>query len=510
MKAEDGYEKIVRLAKRVGFFWPSYEIYGGVSGLIDFGPLGTALKRKIEAKWRDKFIQQQGFVEIETPIAGLGKVFEASGHVQHFTDKMVACRQCGRRWRADHVIQEQTGITGIEGLSLDELDGLIREKGVRCPECKGIVSKPQLFNLMFKTSIGPYVESVDYCRPEVAQAMFTNFKRLYELVRGRIPFGVGQIGHVFRNEISPRQGPIRLREFTIMEVEFFFDPKEPSCPQLREVEKEALPLLPASEKMGGRIKPLRLTVKQALRRELIKAEWQAYFMVLSKQFAVSLGIPPEKQRFDEKMPWERAHYSAQTYDHEVYCERWGWIEIAGHAYRTDYDLKMHMEKSGEDLRVFKAGRRFIPHVVEPSFGADRLVYATLEYAYMEKEDRVILKLPIDTAPIQLAVFPLVTKDGLPEKATEVHKRLRKEGFTVEYDEAGSIGRRYARVDEIGVPVAITIDYQTLKDGTVTLRDRDSWAQVRSEIEGLPKNLREYFAGVRKFKDLGKACEFSPS
>ncbi len=576
LKTQDRYDKIIELAKRRGFFWYSYEIYGGAGGLIDFGPLGSSLKRKIEAKWRDMFVRRHDFLEIETPIVGLGKVFEASGHTKHFTDKMIQCGKCKRRWRADHLIQEQTGITGIEGLSLEELDHIIREKGIRCSICGGDFDKPQFFNLMFKTSIGPYEESLDYLRPEAAQAMFTNFKRLNELTREKFPFAVAQIGHALRNEISPRQGPIRLREFTIMEFEFFFDPEDPRCPKLKEVKDDVIYILPAEEKSKGKDKPLKLTVKEALKQGLIKTEWQAYFMAISQRFVTSLGIPPEKQRFDEKLPWEKAHYSAQTYDHEIYTERWGWIEVAGHAYRTDYDLKMHMEKSGEDMRIFKAyekplikeklaikpkkdaigkefkseaatvlkliseaspeevqesfkkqgyymagpykilkehvrierqkiketGRRFIPHVVEPSFGAERLVYAALEYAYTEKDDRVILKFPRDIAPIQVTVLPVVSKDGLPEKARSIYEMLIEEGFTVDYDEAGSIGRRYSRADEIGVPIAITTDYKTLKENTVTLRNRDTWAQVRNNTEEIPNLLEKFFKSDLEFNQLG--------
>lgn len=576
MKAQGKYERIVDLARRRGFFWPSYEIYGGAGGLIDFGPLGAVLKRKIEAKWRDLFVRRQGFLEIETPVVVLGRVFEASGHVEHFTDKMAECKKCKRKWRADHLIHEQAGIAGTEGLSLEELYNLFQKKGIRCPECSSELGKPQYFNLMFKTSIGPYAESVDYGRPEAAQAMFTNFKRLYELGREKFPFAIAQIGHCLRNEISPRQGPIRLREFTIMEFEFFFDPEAPHCPKLKEVENEVLRILSAEKKSQGDEKPVEVTVKEALARGLIKTEWQAYFMALSKRFVTSLGIPPEKQRFDEKLPWEKAHYSAQTYDHEVYAERWGWIEVAGHSYRTDFDLKRHSEKSGEDMRVFKpyekpvvteklvlkpkkdtlgkafkseapnvikllaeappsdvqasikkrgyymagaykilpehvevkrqkikeTGKRFIPHVVEPSFGADRLVYVALEYAHTEKKGRVVLKFPLDIAPIQLAVFPVVSKDGLPEKAVRVFQMFTDEAFTVDYDDSGSIGRRYARADEIGVPLAITVDYKTLQDDTVTVRDRDTWAQVRNKIQNLPPLLSKYFQGEIKSNQLG--------
>ncbi len=501
MSSLDKYEKIVRLAKRVGIFWPSYEIYGGVSGFLDFGPIGSQLKRKIENRWREFFVKRFGLLEIDTPVASIGKVFEASGHLEHFTDKMASCERCGRKWRADHVAAEQTGEC-VDELGLAELEEFIRRRDVRCPECGGELGQLGLFNLMFETKIGPYAERRDFFRPETAQAMFTNFRRLYELARKKLPFGAAQIGRCLRNEISPRQGPIRLREFTIMEFEFFLDPEELSCPYLPEVEDDTLPLLPAAEKSKGRHEVIDVSVREALDKGYIMTEWQGFFMGISKRFVEGLGIPVEKQRFDEKMPWERAHYAAQTYDHEVWCERWGWIEMAGISYRTDYDLKHHMEVSGTDLRVTKGNRRFIPHVVEPSYGADRLLYAALEYAYTERDGRIILKLPREIAPVQVAVFPLVAKDGLPEKAIEVYEMLRDEGFDAYCDESGSIGKRYARADEIGVPIAITVDYQTLADDSVTLRDRDSWKQVRNKIPALPAVLRDFFAGKVNFDSLG--------
>lgn len=499
--AEDKYEKIFRLAKRRGFFWPAYEIYGGVGGLLDFGPLGASLKRNVEEKWRNTFVRKFGFFEIETPTVSPSQVFEASGHAEHFTDKMVECTKCGRKWRADHIVQEQTR-ESVEHLSIDELDNFISRRNVRCPECGGKFGKPRFFNLMFKTTIGPYAEKVDYLRPETAQAMFTNFKRLYEFGRRKLPLTVAQIGRCLRNEISPRQGPIRLREFTIMEFEHFFDPDEPSCPFLREVKDKVIPLLPMIDEAKKAEKILHMTVEEALKKDYIKTEWLAYFMTISIDFVSSLGIPFEKQRLDEKPPWERAHYSAQTYDHEVLCERWGWIEVAGLSYRTDYDLGMHMEKSGADLTVTKEGRKFIPHVVEPSYGSDRLVYATLEHAYSERNGRIVLRLPRDIAPIQVAVFPLVSKDGLPEYSLRVYEMLKREGFSVEYDDSGYIGRRYARADEIGVPLAITIDYQTLKDDSVTIRDRDTWDQVRNKTSVLPGLLKDFFTGKVNFEQLG--------
>ncbi len=580
MGNRDKYEIISELARRRGFFWPSYEIYGGVSGFITFGPLGTLLKKRIEEKFRKFFIQKLGIYEIENSVITPAKIFEASGHVESFKEPMVECTQCKRKFRADHLLQELAGMTDTETekLSLNELKHTIVTKGIKCPECGGKLGNPKYFLTMFETRIGPYAEAVGYGRPEAAQGIFVEFQRLYDCARGKLPFGVVQIGHALRNEISPRQGPIRLREFTIIDIEFFFDPEEPQCQFLEEVKHETLRLIPAELKRKGVYEPVEVTVEEALKKGYVKTEWQAFFMAWAKRFLNELGIPSEKQRFIEKLEWERAHYSAQGYDQEVFLERWGWVEVSGHNYRTDYDLRRHMEHSGSDMRVFKQyekpikkektvvkpvtaeigpefkteaqkiiklleetkpeeieeafkekgyymlegkykilpkhveivheiveekGRRFIPHVVEPSFGLDRLVYVTLEYAHTTKNGRTVLSFPKDIAPIQVGVYPLVSKDGLPEKAKEVYQMLIDEGFTAEYDESGSIGRRYARADEVGTPLGITIDYQTLEDNTVTIRDRDSWKQVRTKIEELPELLSKYFRCKIGFEDLGQ-------
>jgi glycyl-tRNA synthetase len=578
-KSLDKYEIIYELARRRGFFWQSYEIYGGLSGFLTFGPLGARLKQNIEKKFRELFVNKLGILEIESPIISPSKVFEASGHVDHFKEPMIECLKCKKKFRADHLLQEfaKIGESETEKMSLKELKATIEKHSICCPECGGNFGEPKKFLTMFETTIGPYSEAVGYGRPEAAQGIFVEFKRLYEAAREKLPFGVLQIGHALRNEISPRQGPIRLREFTIMDLEFFFDPEEPNCFLLKDIENEKLRLLLAENKLKGSEEITEVTVKEALEKRLIKVEWQAFFMALAKKLLMSLGVPAEKQRFIEKLPWERAHYSLQSFDQEVYVERWGWVEVSGHAYRTDYDLKRHMEFSGEDMHVFKGyekpierekpiikpimsklgpafkteaakvaemlsnvdqqeiedsfgkngfymlgkykilpehveiahqkvverGKRFIPHVVEPSFGSDRLVYVALEYAYHVRDDRVILSFPRDIAPIQVGVYPLVSKDGLSEKAMELYKVLVNEGFIVEYDEAGSIGRRYARADEIGIPLGITVDYQTLDDNTVTIRDRDSWKQVRSLIEDLPELLHKYFRYKIEFEDLGK-------
>ena len=563
----DKYEKILQLARRRGFFWQSFEIYGGVGGFMSLGPLGVALKRNIIEKWRRIFISphQEFILEIETPIISPEVVFKASGHLEHFTDYIVECLDCGRKYRADHLIEQSTGLKDLEKYSASELTQLIRKYNVSCPECSGRLGEVGVFNLLFKTTIGPYSENIGYSRPETAQGMFINFHRIYHIARRKLPLGIAQVGKVLRNEISPRQGLIRLREFTIMELELFFDPKNPNCPLLHRVEEVKLRLLTEELQRKGVENPIEVTVREAIEENLIKNEWNAYFMALAKNFIESIGVPSCKQMFIEKLPEERAHYAAQTYDQVVQVERWGWIEVSGHAYRTDYDLKGHIKHSGKDLsaqRILKPPKiirrieikpvigtlredfqevvpkiirvlktlnpedialilqnkgyidvkidggssyrlterhiavvikeekkgveHFIPHVAEPSFGVERVLYTTLEYAYSEKNGRIVLKLPRDIAPIKASVFPLVKKSELVEIALEIYEELKRAHISVTYDDEGAIGRRYMRVDEIGVPFAITVDNQTLLDNTVTVRDRDSWQQVRVHREKLAK------------------------
>ncbi len=578
--SEDLYPKIMELAKRRGFFWPSYEIYGGVAGFYDLGPYGVLLKNRIIDKWRRFIIRDHSnyVVEIESPIIGPSKVYEASGHVENFTDPIVSCLKCGRRFRADHLIEEKLGIDA-EGLSPEEMTRLIREHGLRCPVCGGELSEVRLFNLLFPTQIGPYEGSRGYLRPELAQGMFVAFKRVFDVMRAKLPLGIAQVGRVGRNEISPRQAMMRLREFTIMEMEYFIDPEDPegSCPFYERMRNEVLRIRTYEMKKRGE-EPREFTVDEAVREGIIVHPCLAYWMAVAKKFMNSLGVPDEAMFFDEKGPHERAHYSSQTFDQLVKVSRWGWVEVSGHSYRGDYDLSRHMEYSGTDLTVFKpfdkpvvrkvrkviidravigklyrgeapkvleavskvpeevllekaskgeeievdgyrippeavrviekeekvTGRKFVPHVVEPSFGTDRIVYVAFEYAYRERQGRTILSFPRDIAPVQAGVLPLVEKDEeLKKKAKELYQLLVSHDFLVVYDDSGSIGRRYARLDEIGVPAAFTVDYRTLEDGTITMRNRDTWMQVRLPMAEAPRALRRFLYEGASLEELGE-------
>ncbi|RUM48250.1 MAG: glycine--tRNA ligase, partial [Hyperthermus sp.] len=572
--SSDKYDKLMELARRRGFFWPSYEIYGGVAGFYDLGPLGVRLKEKIIGVWRKHFIQKQQHivVEIETPVIAPSKVFEASGHLEHFTDPIVECMKCGRKFRADHLIEERLGVRA-EGLNPEEMTRIIREHGLRCPICGGELGEVKKFNLLFQTTIGPYIQNTGYLRPETAQGMFVAFKRVYESARRRMPIGVAQIGRVARNEISPRQGIMRLREFTIAELEFFFDPDDPwhggvLDELISRVEKVKLRILRAEAKARGEDKPEEYTVRETIEEGIIVTPWLAYWMAVAQQFIEELGIRPPDTYFEEKLPEERAHYAAQTFDQLVRVSRLGWLEVSGHAYRTDYDLSRHMQHSGADMTVFKqyaepqtvtrrivvvdaawlgktyrsrakevmnkiktldanlveqqirekgylevddvkipgdklkiivkqekiTGKRYTPHVAEPSFGVERLVFVVLDHAYRVIEGRTILSIPRHLAPIDAAVFPLVRDDKLTAIAKSIWWNLVESGFYAVYDDDGSIGRRYARVDEVGVPAAITIDYQTLEDNTVTLRDRDTWRQIRIPVSKINDALILFLKG----------------
>ena len=561
------HDKMTNISAKRGFLWPSFEIYSGVSGFTDYGPLGASLKNNIMQKWRKQYVSGEGFYEIEGPTVMPKEVLKASGHVDNFTDPMTKCEKCGEVYRADHIIEEAIG-QDVESLENSEMDKIVIENNIKCPECGGDLVKIWDYNLMFKTEIGAKGNKVGYMRPETAQGIFILFKRLERFFRGKLPFGAVQLGKAYRNEISPRQGVIRLREFTQAEAEIFLDPSDKTTPKFSQIENEIL-ILNSQEVQENDLEPLEITAREALDKGIVANEMLIYQLYLARKFLNEIGIPNEVLRFRQHLAGEMAHYALDCWDVEVQTDKYGWVEIIGIADRGDYDLSSHSEFSNDELYVFKeydkpkkvqktvikpnlskfgpifkgdspkvkqaieeadpqeiisalesdnkyvieldknyevskdlliieevevdvTGEKIIPHVIEPSFGIDRILYSVLLHSFKETEGKNYFKFAKSVAPVQVGVYPLVKKDGLPEIATEIKNNLREVGFTVEYDEGNTIGKRYARADEIGIPIAVTVDYESKEDNMVTVRDRDTEAQKRIPISDLKEYLENYY------------------
>jgi len=495
-------EKIIDIAKKRGLVFQSAEIYGGVSGFFDYGPVGTAMKNKIENFWREFFTKSDiNVFEISSRTIVPEAVWQASGHLKDFVDPITQCQSCKSMFRADNLIEEQSGMF-VEGTKADELTKLIKEKKIKCPKCKGMLSDVKIFNLMLKTNVGPVEGTTAYLRPETAQGIFTNFKNILNSTRAKLPFGAAQVGTSYRNEISPRQWIIRLREFNQIEIEFFFNPKNAEYPKFSGIGKKKLKIVTREEqKKGG--KAVEMTAEEAVKKEIVPNQWMAYFMVKELEWYQQLGIPLDALRHRHMLPEETPHYSKGNFDMEIKFD-FGWKEVVGNAYRTDFDLQTHMKHSGKDLSMVEDGEKVVPHVIEPSFGLDRTFYAILLHCFVEDKKRGWdwFRFPAKITPYVVAVYPLVNKDGVDEKAKEVFNSL-KCCFDAFYDGAGSIGKRYARADEIGTNYCVTVDYQTLKDETVTIRDRDSTKQLRVEIKKLPDIIWKLSREEIGFEKAGK-------
>ena len=442
-------DKMLSLSKRRGFVFQSSEIYGGLGSTWDYGPLGVELKRKVkEAWWQSVIAGRDDMVGLDAAILMHPRAWEASGHVENFSDPLVECRECNQRFRQDHLMEG----AGIDPAAANAAELALR---LRCPECGGQLTEPRRFNLMFRTFMGPVEDTANqvWLRPETAQGIFVNFKNVLDSSRRRLPFGIGQIGKSFRNEITPGNFTFRTREFEQMEVEFFVKP-------------------------GTDLEWLDLWVRERF------------------QWYVDLGIRAENLRLRRHGEDELAHYAKDCYDIE-YRFPWGWAELEGIADRTDYDLRQHAEFSGEDLSYFDDSvtphERYYPYVIEPSGGVDRATLAFWLDAYDEEPDgnsvRVVSRIHRRLAPVTVAVLPLSRNERLAPAARRVHALLRPH-FSAQYDDAQSIGRRYRRQDEIGTPYCVTVDFDTLDDRQVTIRDRDTMYQARVPVARLVDILRD--------------------
>ncbi len=486
-------EEMATFCKKKGFVFQNSEIYGGLAGFFDYGPLGVELKNNIKQSWWRTFVQQMdNIVGIDGAIVSSSKVWQASGHVDSFADIMVECKKCHSRLRADHLIEEQHKINA-EGKALTEFKQIIDEKGLKCSNCPGKeFFDPSNFNLMFDVSIGAKDGETAYLRGETAQIIFTNFKNVLDTSRIKLPFGIAQIGKAFRNEISPREFLFRVREFEQLEMEFFVHPdKVNDCPQIKHFLNLKLQVMSVKDRSAKEI-----TVKELLKLKI--NEWQAYWLVAQFLWLTEgLGINPKNLRVREHHKDELAHYAKACFDLE-YSFPMGWKEIYGNADRGQYDLTQHQKHSKKKLEYFdeETKQKIIPWVAsEPSQGLGRAFLAVMfdAYEFDKKRGNVVLRLAPHITPHLCAVFPLVkNKEELVSKAKEVHEMLGGCHPTI-YDESGSVGRRYARADEIGVPLCITVDFESLEDNCVTIRDRDSTKQKRVSIDELHHAVHKYLA-----------------
>lgn len=483
-RPESKHEAVMRLALERGFFFPASEIYSDApAGFWDYGPLGAALKRRFLELWRRELVRRDGMLEIDGAQVLSKSVFVASGHLESFVDPVAKCSKCGAIYRLDKLIEEETGIVVPERASLREMEEIVRSGEIKCGRCGGELTDFSHFNMMFRLGVGA-AGAEAYLRPETCQSIFIDFLRLFKVMRCKLPIGFAQIGKSFRNEISPRQGLLRMREFYQAEIEVFFNPKRAnSLPKAEPLMGYPLRLQPlGSDQITG------VTGREALEKGLVSSKLVAYYLSLIQQFYEKVGIPRERIRLRQLGEDEKAFYAVEAWDLEVETSV-GWIELVACNNRGDYDLGGHQRLSGHELTVMDDGDKVLPHVFELSMGVDRSIYCILESALSREGGRNVLRLNPSLAPIQAAVLPLLSKEPFTSKAREIYEMLRAD-FDVIYDEAGSIGRRYARQDEIGTPYCITIDHKTVEDETVTVRERDTALQVRLEAAELPKFLGE--------------------
>ncbi|MBI4144020.1 glycine--tRNA ligase [Candidatus Woesearchaeota archaeon] len=475
-------DEMAAFCKRKAIVFPSCEIYGSMSGFFDLGPYGVEIANNIKQSWWKFFVlDREDVVGIDGSAVNSKILWEASGHVQNFADIMVHCTKCKEKYRADVLVEDVLKLH-TEGMNAEQLDAQIRKNNIKCTKCDSVLGAAAPFNMMFETYAGiKSPESLCYLRPETAQLIFANFRLVYDSARMKLPFGIAQIGKAFRNEIAPRNFLFRAREFEQMEIEYFIHPDmESECPCINEVIHDTLNIFSEAHQKNS-AKPESMSVKEILLKKVM-LPWHAYWMCMMLRWFTSLGAKSERFRCRQHVKEELSHYAKDTWDLE-YEFPFGWKELQGMANRRDFDLKQHMQFSGKDLCLFdeKKKEKFIPYVVcEPSQGVGRamLVFLFDAYEYDHKRENVVLKLSPKLAPFKAAVFPLLSnRPELVEKARQVFDSL-KASLRVFFDDSGSIGRRYARQDEIGTPFCITVDFQTLQDGTVTVRNRDSTVQER--------------------------------
>ena len=501
-KSEKDLKDFASFVAEAGLIWgPSPEIYGGLAGFYTYGPLGKLLKNKVENSVRKTF-NKNGFREIEGPTVLPNEVWKASGHLDTFMDRVIKCSKCKASFRADKLIEENYDVSA-DSFSDKEILDFLKKNKIKCPTCKGeLVMKIERQSLMMMTSVAGKDASL---RPETATGTYLPYLRYYNYFRKKLPFGVFQIGKAYRNEISPRQNVLRGREFTQAEGQFFVDPKEKNnWPQYEKVKKVKLPFWSEVEQKKGKFGGKQISVEEALKKKLIKSQAYGWAIWLAYTQFKNFGIPSERIRLRQHHEDEKAFYANDAWDVEINLNNYGWVEVCGVHDRTDYDLTKHAEASNMKLEAAREnGEKFVPHVLEIAFGIDRPVYSLIDLFYNKKsanEGKTVFRVPYKMSPIDVSIFPLMKKEELINLAEEIKKKLEK-NFVVDFDIAGSIGKRYLRSASAGTPYAITIDYDSLEKKDVTIRDRDSEEQVRIKIGSLYETISKLLKGEINFKDL---------
>lgn len=501
MTSERDFNEVISgLAKKRGFYWgPSPEIYGGSSGFYDLAPLGKLLKNRLENVIRSSFVRSN-FWEVECPTVSPQIVWKASGHLDGFIDPITQCTKCDQVYRADNLIEEASDDASLKGLSLEDMTNKIKELDIRCTSCKSELSPVQEYNLMLKTTLG--LDQEAFMRPETATSTYLLFKRFLTFFRDKLPASVFQIGKAYRNEISPRQGMLRLREFTQVEGQIFIlDEDEKNWPGFEDIKDNQIPLLTYQTQESGKDKVTMTKMSDAIKKGFFKKPAYAWCVHLAYAIFTGMGFTPENMRLRQHLPTERAHYAADAWDVEIHTRSFGWVECCGIHDRGNYDLTRHQEFSKQKMSVKVDKQPVVPNVLEIAFGVERPLFCLIDTSYDEDEERSWLKFPAHLAPIQVAVFPLMGKPELLGPAHEIYNAILDSGLVTQFDRGGSIGRRYRRQDEVGTPFCVTVDYDTLEDNTVTLRERDSMKQIRIKRDTLVETLHNLVRAKVTFDDL---------
>lgn len=478
------YDRIMKLSLERGFYFPSSEIYSdSPAGFWEYGPNGNNIKNKFIELWRRELVRRDDMIEIDGSQIMSKNVFVASGHIDNFSDPVIVCNKCKSIFRADKFILETAGIDVPERVPNNEVDKILNQYNLKCPKCLSSFQQTERFNMMFKVGIGPNNDEA-YLRPETCQTIFVDFTRIFKIMRGKLPFPIAQVGKSFRNEVAPRQSLLRLREFYQAEIEVFCNPNQlDAISKFDDIQDTTLTIDEGT-------KVSKLTAKEALDNQIIPNKLIGYYLSILYEFYEKTGINMNQTRFRKLSDQEKAFYATIALDFEVKTSL-GWLELVACNYRSDYDLSQHSKISREKMEIMDpvTNEKILPHVFELSLGVDRSIYSILEHSFAEDHEnkRVVLKLKPYLAPILGAILPLVKKPELEEIAKNIYCNLKKD-FDMYYDGSGSIGRRYRRLEEIGVPFAITVDYDTLKDSTVTIRYRDTMEQRRIKI----KDLKSFF------------------